>query len=456
MPLRSRIAALPSWTWPAAALVVYKAALDVTYPLVIPGSHYYALFVPTWPAWHLVESYLLLVPILAAFPYRRDRVSTVFLWLGMLISYVPMLTIYAVRDESRPFMYATAAFWVLVALVVRLLPDVRLPVLRRDVARYSYIGIYAALVVVSSIVLALNFATVIDDLASVGVNLAGAYGARHLFVNAHLPLNGYYFHWLAMIFNPIFFVLALERRKWLPALLVLALEILIAGFVGMRQYYVVLPFVAIIAFLASRRSPLAALGLGFAAIVAVSYLTFEATGLYEGYLFFVGRFLLDAAQLTFLYRDFFDAHGPIPLAYAFQFYFRIPYPWAYTLPTTPDLAVARTFFNQSIAAVGGIVADAYMNLGYAGMAIWAVWLGVTMRIADYAGRHVGRAVAAAAITMPTLALSDTYFIRVFFTTGLLWAFLFLYLYGQSRHGRPRAEKRVAVNAAAGALAGRSG
>jgi len=61
------------------------------------------------------------------------------------------------------------------------------------------------------------------NIARVKLDLSGAYVNRAEFVAAGLPLKGYYFHWLALVFNPVFLVWAVLKRKWwvIPFLLLL-------------------------------------------------------------------------------------------------------------------------------------------------------------------------------------------------------------------------------------------
>jgi hypothetical protein len=428
------------------AVTTYKVLLDVSYALVIPGAHYYALFPSGLHPVELFESYLLLFPVLLVLPRTRDRLSTPFMWMMILISYVPMLTIYGLRAESRAFLYAVAGFWVLTAVIVRGSPGVRMPEMSSITATRLLVGLYLAMLAVAGVVLvAYPGLSVLRNISRVGFDLSGAYDARAEFVAMGVPLNGYYFHWLALVFNPLFFTICLMRRHWIFAGMIFAAQILIAGFVGMRQYYVVLFFVAFMAWLGSRQRQLPALGAGFALVVLLSFLaSFTST---EAYLFFVGRFLLDAAQLSFFYFDFFNRHGAIPFAYLIKFYVKAPYPLQYPYAVSPDLLVSRAYFHQSLSAVGGVVADAFMNLGYAGLAVWAIILALTARAADWCGGRLNPALGVAILAMPALAISDTYLVRIFFTTGLLWGFVLLYLASRSTLLEPRTradEMRLSV------------
>jgi hypothetical protein len=416
----------------ALSFLGYKAALDISYYLIIPWAGYYAIFPPQPDVIRVLESYLLLIPVFISMPRDRNRLSTLFLWLLVLVAYVPVLTIYAMRPSDRLFMYATTGFWIAVALIVRRGPDFKLPSLDPKRAWKLLVGLYLVLTLVALAVIA-KYAgfSVVTNLARVGFDLSGAYVSRAEYVSAAVPLHGYYFYWLALVFNPMFFAISVLRRKWVFVILILLSEILIASFVGMRQYYVVLGFVVFVMLMVHWSPAVRNLTQGFAAIVVVSALFSMVTGHPFGYLFFVGRFLLDAAQLSFFYYDFFSSHGIVPFGYFLKFYVHLPDPFSYPYAISPDLVVAKQYFHQNIAAVAGVVADGYMNLGWFGLVLWAGVLGLTLKVVDTCARGIDMRIGIAVVAMPALAIADTYFIRVFFATGLLWVLLNLYLYAQA-------------------------
>jgi O-antigen polymerase len=440
--LRERLRAVPSACKSSPVIVLalsvlgYKAVLDISYYLVIPWANYYALFPPQPDVMRVVESYVLLVPVIIAMPRERNRLSTPFLWLLVLVAYIPVLTIYAMRPSDRLFMYATCGFWVAVAFLARYGPNFDLPRFDPKRAWEILVGLYLALTLVALVVIA-KYAgfSVVTNLARVGLDLSGAYVSRAEYVSAAVPLHGYYFYWLALVFNPMFFAIAALRRRWLFALLILVSETLIASFVGMRQYYVVLGFVVFVMLMVHRAPALRNLAVGFATVVVLSALFTISTGRPFGYLFFVGRFLMDAAQLSFFYYDFFSSHGVVPFGYFLKFYVHLPDPFNYPYAISPDLVVAKQYFHQNIAAVAGVVADAYMNLGWFGLVVWAAVLGLTLKVVDACSHGIDIRIGMAVLAMPALAIADTYFVRVFFATGLLWAFLALYLYTQASAAR---------------------
>jgi hypothetical protein len=151
------------------------------------------------------------------------------------------------------------------------------------------------------------------------------------------------------------------------------------------------------------------------------------TGKMVIYLFLTGRFVIVPAQLAFLYHDFFSKHGFIPFAYAIKFYARLPIAVQYPYAQSPDLVIGQAYYHQNLAAVTGIVGDAYMNVGYIGLAIWGVGLALLLKLMDACSEGLKSRLAIAAVAMVAVALPETYFIRVLGTTGFFWALILLYL-----------------------------
>src|SRR4030042_302517 len=113
--------------------IIFKVALDLAYYLVISKSWGYAGFHLNLNSSKLIESYVLLLIIFISMPKSSIKLSSIFVWLLVLLSYIPMLTYFAFADGDRIYMYAVTGFWLLVFLLLRLpMPDIHLPPLRQS------------------------------------------------------------------------------------------------------------------------------------------------------------------------------------------------------------------------------------------------------------------------------------------------------------------------------------
>ena len=96
------------------AFILFKIALDLSYYFLISDIWGYAAFIVNVNWTKVVESYLLLIIVFIFLPNADDKLSSILIFLLVLISYIPLLTIYSLKDESRMFMYAATFFWLMV------------------------------------------------------------------------------------------------------------------------------------------------------------------------------------------------------------------------------------------------------------------------------------------------------------------------------------------------------
>lgn len=418
---------------PILWMALFKVVLDVSYYIVRSGSQYYALPRPVPDPVKIVESFGLLAIVVFAVSKDWHRVSTLFIWMMLVLSFVPMLTIYAIGPEDRLFMYATTAFWAAVGYASRSLGDLRMPYLAPKVARRLVLGLYPGLCLVAVVVLVVYLGgDLVKNVLTTKVNLSNFYAIRAVFVAAGLPLHGYYFYWLAQVFNPVFFVIALIKRRWVVAGLIFIWQLVIAEVVGQRGFVFDVAFAGALAWLLTRREPSRAISVGIVALMVAGVAAFYFLGQPLWYYFFTGRFLLDAAQLSFNYYHFFSEHGSIPFAYLIKFYLYLPYPWYYPYVDDPAYVVSDATLHMHLAAVGGVVADAYMNFGFAGLAIWAVGFTLLAKLIDAAALDLDRRVAVAALAVPAIALTNTYTVRAVVAGGLGWSLILLFVLARSR------------------------
>ena len=75
----------------------------------------------------------------------------------------------------------------------------------------------------------------------------------------------------------------------------------------------------------------------------------------------------------------------------------------------------------------GIVGDAYMNFGFAGLALWGIILIIILKLVDSCSNRVDIRVGVAAIAMPTITLMNSALLTNLLTHGLLLSLLLLYL-----------------------------
>jgi hypothetical protein len=365
----------------------------------------------------LFESFALLSIIFFFLPKSFKKLSDIMIWLLVLFTYVPMLTLFAFMDRSRAYMYAVTGFWVLIFILLKL-PAIRLPQLKKN---QSEIITYSIFIGISSIVFFMIY-RYFDF--SINFNLNKVYQIRKAFINEKIPLSGYLFNWSAYIINPIFFAVFLRQKKWIPVILIIVIQILIFSSTGNKTFLFGLPFVFILILLIKQQNPFPILSFGFSFIVFVGMLIYWLTGNQWIYFLFTRRSLLLPARLSFIYYDFFSKNVHVFLSQHHLFRNFIDYPYQFA----PAYLIGETYFNDAgINATNGIYADAFMNFGYAGFAIWGIVLALILKIMDSLSEKKDLSITVAAIAMPAIIIGETALLTGFVTHGIFLSLLLLYL-----------------------------
>jgi hypothetical protein len=396
------------------SIILYKVVLDLSYYFVISPVWYYTRFTLDLNSLKLVESYLLLIIIFILMPKSAKKLSNIMVWLLIVLSYIPMLTIFAFADEARLFMYAVTGFWLVVFLLMRM-PGISLPPLKQSgVIRYSILiglGIVVFLLIYKNFGISFNF------------NLLEVYDIRVEYAAADIPLAGYFFNWMAYIVNPIFFALFIKKRKWLPVAIIVFLQVLLFSVTGLKSFLFALPFVLALMWVVNRRHPLTYLAIGFSVVILVGMLSYWLADNIWVSALFTRRTLLAPGVISFCYYDFFSQNDLVFLS-ASRLGFFASYPY---LLSPPNLIGTVYFGNPALNANAGIVGDAFMNFGFIGLALLAIPLGIILKLVDSCAKRVDLMVAVAAIALPAVSLTNGALLTNLLTHGLLLALLLLYL-----------------------------
>jgi oligosaccharide repeat unit polymerase len=395
-------------------IVLYKVVLDLAYYFIISRVWSYAQFTLEINSLKLVESYLLLVIIFILMPKSREKLSNIMVWLLILLSYIPMLTIFAFMDEARVYMYAVTGFWLIVFLLLHMPTVYFAPLRQSKIIRYSLficLGVVVLLLIYEYLGLSFN------------LDLTKVYDIRREYVAAEIPMIGYLVGVLAKIVNPTFFVLFLVKKKWVPAVLIIIFQLLLFSATGNRSYLFTLPIVLVLMWIVTRRNSFVYIGIGLAAVVFLGMLSYWLINDLNTISLLARRTLLVPAQISFFYYDFFSSHELVLLSNSSLGFF-IDYPYH----LNPPHLIAETYFNQpEMGANTGIWGDAYMNFGLLGLALWGILLAIILKLVDSCSRRVDLRIGVAVIAMVVINLTNSGLLTNILTHGLWLALLLLYL-----------------------------
>ena len=348
-------------------------------------------------------------------PKSSKKIPNVVIWLLILISYIPMLTIFSLGDGSRVFMYEATGFWLFVFLFLKF-PTISVSSLKQSKIIRSLVFVGLTTVVFLMILKYFGF--------SFNFALTKVYEIRAKYVAMRIPLAGYLFNWVAGIVNPILFAIFIVKKKWVPLILVLFLQSLLFSVTGHKIFIFVLPFVLALLWVVRRRNPFAWLAMGLTGVILLGMLSYWlANDLWISSLF-IRRTFFVPAQLSFFYYDFFSNNSYTFLSQHHIFRSFSDYPYH----VAPPNLIAEVYFNKpELNANNGLVADAYMNFGLVGLVLWAVILTMMLKFMDASLKGKDSKIGIAGVAMAVLVLTNCALLTSLLTHGLLLALLLLYL-----------------------------
>jgi oligosaccharide repeat unit polymerase len=403
--------------WAFLFVILYKIVLDLSYYFVISKVWSYARFDLIFSTLKFIESFFLLFIVFLLMPKVKEKLSNIMVWLVILLSYVPMLTLFAFMDQPRVYMYAVTGFWILVFLLLKL-PVISSPSLKRiqsKIIRYAiFFGLSGVVFFLIYKYLGLFFS----------FDFLKIYKIRAEYHAVDIPFAGYLFNWLAYVVNPIFFGLFLNKRKWILVVAAIFLQMLLFSVTGVKSSLFILPFVLILIWLVNRRNLLIWMAIGLITVILAgmfSYWLIDDTWISS---LFARRVLLVPAQLSFLYYDFFSENDPTFLSQHRIFRNFINYPYH----LDPSHLMGEIYFGKpAMGACSGIYSDAFMNFGFLGFILWAFLLTAILKIVDSFSKNKKKTITIAAIAMPAFLLGNSALLTSLLTHGILLSLLILYL-----------------------------
>jgi len=410
-------------------LLAFKALLEAVYVLFVNPVYAYSGFALKPNGIKFLESYLFLIFLYFFLPHGEQKISAVGTKLLFILMVVPTLSLYALKGESRTFLYLfVAGFW-LTLLTIQILPRIRI---RRPVGLTStlLLGIGMLSIGVYVILVKTNGLPTLKAL-----NLWKVYEIRSV-VTWGPPLMGYLVVWQASVINPFLLSIAWYKRRYVALLGIIGLQVFLY-LITAHKGFLFAPVLAGFVIYAVHKRNLLRLSLwGLIGVVSTSFAAYAlAWSTMPGSLF-IRRVLFVPAHISFCYYDFFSKHQ---LMYLAESHLNPFLSNPYSMPTVH--LIGKIYFNSpAMAANTGYLGNAYMNFGALGVFLFSLIIGVIFLFLDSIASRRNTIVAMAAMIIPVESLVNGALSVVLGTHGLLLGMLIVWLYSQ------RANRSVTLTA----------
>ncbi|MBS0408715.1 MAG: hypothetical protein JSR86_02285 [Proteobacteria bacterium] len=363
-------------------------------------------WLPANLAQELVFLVLAVAPALLFIPVRLTRGSDLLLIIIYGTVFVPTTALFpnVVSGGVTPALWLTlvsfAGLW-LAAALARLEPGGMGWRLAMADNRYDLLLFGAAAAVIASYLAFVPIQVIELDLTRV-YEFRAAFGDQ---MSKLSPILLYVFVNSALALSPIMIVRGILRRNWAMVLLAFGLTYYTFAVTSYRSMLFVALFVAALTVLSRTRISVAISIFGFFVAVAVAVVGLDALSHADvpANTFAIHyRLFGNSATITSAYLDIFSSHPKFYYSQSFmRLFIRPPTEIPYPLLVGHEISTV-----QNVWANGNMVADAFANLGYAGVLLTLAALGVFLCAYNHLTLAKDRVVAALTLVAPGFYLSN--------------------------------------------------
>jgi len=327
----------------------------------------------------IMESYLLTLILAILLPFRLRKPSDFLITLLFLNPILPTFALYGLADRARNYTYMVAIAFMLILLIQRKMPTLKIPSVRQGLTLALGVSILGA---VSGFMFLVS---------KVGFHHLTRYGHLYLLLNIEAVLTirkifrevvrggfqGYLTIWTYNVFIPFLILYVLYKKRYVFLIFLLIAEILIAMLTAHKGILASICLILGSYIIVERRSALNLMIFGFLVVVAGTTLLALTGGPLLPSALISERFLFTHARLNYAYYEFFSKAGFVYLSST-----SLPVPIDYPFEFMPERLVGKYIFLSDTIASAGFLATSYMHFGFVGMVLFAVIVGVLLRLLD--------------------------------------------------------------------------
>ena len=360
---------------PVLLLLVAKVFLDYAYIWHLSPIYSYAGYYEELSFGRLITSYALVFLLAIVSPLRNQKPSSVFAFLYLFTLVVPLLSLWALRQDDTTFMCLMLGSYLI------LLAGLRVPTFNpRLTIRNSWMILISLFALLLTAVMATAWLR--GGFELITFDPRRIYEVREQVTSSVFSagLAGYSKEWFGKVVCPALMILSLHKRRYFAFVLLSSVQLLFFGLTAAKDYFV-FPVLAVVTYfiLYQKRRVVVVLP----AIILALFLVSLEFSLYVDDFTAVGivmmRPFFTLGHIAYEYYYFFESHPHTFLSNT-AIGFLVEYPFEETV----SRLVGADFWGQGRDANAnvGIFASGYMHFGAIGMFTFAFLLAVVLRLYD--------------------------------------------------------------------------
>nr|WP_279011903.1 hypothetical protein [Vagococcus fluvialis] len=397
--------------------LIFRIIVDWTYLNSISPLYSYSGLTTNQNLNKYIASYILQILVILCMS-KSKRPSNYLYYFFVLFTVTPTLSYYGLNNQSNIYIL----FFVICSIIVGFIVNFNLKpfkLLKIDAKLLIKVIFYLYLAISFYLffkrggidIRALDFDTVYDLRRE--SNISG--------------LDGYLINWCAKAFSPFFYAYFSYYKKSIKKVMVISVQLLLYLSFGNKAFLFSIFAVIGINIVMRMKIPEKAFTLSMSVVLIFSDFIdkiFEIDSLRRGIPY---RMFFIPSQIQFQYFEFFNNNNKLYFAESF-FGKILNLSTGYGIPI--PIVISRYFSgnpNSISYSNTGIFSDAYSNMGYFGMFLFALIFGITLIMVDAVSDKIPTYITVSAFSYIIFVVNDTSFLTTFVTGGFGLMLLLLYL-----------------------------
>ena len=388
-------------------ILVFKICLDVATVLVSAEALGKYSIDLQYDVTTIFTGYAAALFLAVCLPPWRGQLDALFIWIIVLFMGIPIIIPYQWGGASVEWMLVNTLF------LGALGAQSRVGLLRvgpfRFMGGWWFLGIFFGAVTAYSI---------LSSVLTVGLtptfDFSLVYEIRDRFIEQKIPFATYAYKWTAFIVVPFLFMFGRIRRSLSISLIAIVFSLILFFATGHKMYLLIPGFVYAVDWCFRRKNTISWFVLSLSALVIVGTVTFYSLGDVRINATFSNRLYVLPAKISYEYHEFFTTHPKVMLSHSvLGTWFDYPY-----AASPPSLISDRYYANPEGSPNTGMLADAYMNFGYAGVVMLLFLVSFLLRLVRWIAERRDKRLVLSLVVIPIFTWVNSGFLTSFMTSGM--------------------------------------
>ena len=349
------------------SFILFKFSLDFSYVYFISKFYSYSGYVLDVTPIKYIESFLINILLIVLYPKKLKKPSDYLNFTLLAFFLTPLLSYYALANESRYFLYLA----VITSLLVYIFSQGKkfnIPTLQGG----ATIGISISILLLTVVTAWLVIST---GMSNFNLDFRSVYDFR-LDINEHTYVGpmAYLIPWLTKVVGSALIGYCYYSKKWLSLIVLVVLHVVWFGLTSHKSIAFYPLLVIVVWFWFTNRTYFTPIFIGCFLIISVATIYSLITGEYIYAAMASQRSFFTISRNTFDYFDFFSNHEFVYWSNSLTSGL-LDYPYY----TSPQKLIGHwqgteSFVNNSFIAMG------YMHASYFGLVLYGVLVGLIFRV----------------------------------------------------------------------------